>query len=185
MLNSSMPLLMILNSSVYKGPQEGSMEADKIDALPGQPAEVDPSAGRALFYYFVESPQNSSTKPLVLWLNGGLGCSSLGYGAMEEIGPSRVNSDGKTLFQNDFAWNNEISSIKLLSNFFITGESYAGHYVPQLASTILSQNKVTNETKINLKGIAIGNAWIDYITGGLGWFDYLWRHALNSDETNA
>ena len=24
-----------------------------------------------LFYYFVESPQNSTTKPLVLWLNGG------------------------------------------------------------------------------------------------------------------
>lgn len=70
-------------SSVYVGSQDGSMEADKIDALPGQPAEgvdfnqyggyvtVDPNAGRALFYYFVESPQNSSTKPLVLWLNGG------------------------------------------------------------------------------------------------------------------
>jgi carboxypeptidase C (cathepsin A) len=24
-----------------------------------------------LFYYFVEAPQNSATKPLVLWLNGG------------------------------------------------------------------------------------------------------------------
>lgn len=58
------------------------MEADKIEALPGQPqgvdfdqyagyVTVDPEAGRALFYYFVESPLISSTNPLVLWLNGG------------------------------------------------------------------------------------------------------------------
>lgn len=60
-----------------------SMEADKVKALPGQPQEgvdfdqyagyvtVDAKAGRALFYYFVESPHNSSTNPLVLWLTGG------------------------------------------------------------------------------------------------------------------
>ncbi|KAF9622653.1 hypothetical protein IFM89_032574, partial [Coptis chinensis] len=94
-----------------------SKEADKIETLPGQPegvdfdqysgyVTVDPKAGRALFYYFVESPQNSSTNPLVLWLNGGPGSSSLGYGAMEELGPFRVNSDGKTLYRNDYAWNN-------------------------------------------------------------------------------
>nr|GMC52329.1 serine carboxypeptidase II-3-like [Ipomoea batatas] len=55
--------------------QEGSMEADKIDALPGQPAgvkfnqysgyvTVDRKAGRSLFYYFAESPHNSSINPL-------------------------------------------------------------------------------------------------------------------------
>lgn len=69
-------------SSVWIGHQQGLMESDKIDTLPGQPqgvdfdqyagyVTVDPKAGRALFYYFVESPQNSSTNPLVLWLNGG------------------------------------------------------------------------------------------------------------------
>lgn len=71
-------------SPVYIEPQQdGSMQLDKINALPGQPSginfdqyagyvTVDPKAGRALFYYFVESPQNSSTNPLVLWLNGGI-----------------------------------------------------------------------------------------------------------------
>ena len=69
-------------SPVYIGPQDGLKEADKIDALPGQPQgvdfdqyagyiTVDPNAGRELFYYFVESPQNSTTNPLVLCLNGG------------------------------------------------------------------------------------------------------------------
>lgn len=69
-------------SPEYIGPQDGLMQADKIDSLPGQAGgvdfdqyagyvTVDPKAGRALFYYFVESSLNSATKPLVLWLNGG------------------------------------------------------------------------------------------------------------------
>lgn len=68
-------------SPVYIGPQDGLMLDDKIESLPGQPevdfdqyagyVTVDPQAGRALFYYFVESPVDSATKPLVLWLNGG------------------------------------------------------------------------------------------------------------------
>ncbi|CAI9100223.1 OLC1v1037173C1 [Oldenlandia corymbosa var. corymbosa] len=43
--------------------------------------------------------------PLLLWLHGGPGCSSLGNGAFEELGPFRVGSEGKTLFKNEFAWN--------------------------------------------------------------------------------
>ncbi|MFS7967955.1 putative carboxypeptidase D [Helianthus anomalus] len=67
---------------VYIAPQDGLAQLDKILALPGQPegvnfnqysgyVTVNANAGRALFYYFVESPADSSTKPLVLWLNGG------------------------------------------------------------------------------------------------------------------
>lgn len=52
------------------------------NGLPGQPDRVNfnqfageitvnESSGRALFYYFVESSNVSSTKPLILWLNGG------------------------------------------------------------------------------------------------------------------
>lgn len=40
-------------------------------------------------------------------------------------------------------------------DFYITGESYAGHYVPQLAYTIIVNNKLHQQTIINLKGIAV------------------------------
>ena len=40
-------------------------------------------------------------------------------------------------------------------HFFISGESYAGHYAPQLALYILSRNKNTTQTVINLKGISV------------------------------
>jgi serine carboxypeptidase-like clade 2 len=98
-------------------PPPGTREADKIAALPGQPPRVNfdqysgyvtvsEEHGRALFYYFVESPYETASKPLVLWLNGGPGCSSLGAGAFQELGPFRVNPDGKTLSRNMHAWNN-------------------------------------------------------------------------------
>ncbi|KAK7393094.1 hypothetical protein VNO78_21547 [Psophocarpus tetragonolobus] len=226
------------HSSAYVAPQEGLRQGDKIVALPGQPygvnfdqysgyVTVDPNAGRALFYYFVESPYSPSTKPLILWVNGGPGCSSLGYGAFEELGPFRINSDGKTLYHNKYAWN-QVANVLFLESpagvgfsysntssdydhsgdkstakdayvflinwlerfpeyktrdFYITGESYAGHYVPQLAYTILVNNKFSHQN-INLKGIAIGNAWIDDVTSLKGIFDYAWTHALISDQTH-
>lgn len=44
------------------------------------------------------------------------------------------------------------------NDFFVAGESYAGKYVPALAYTILNQ-----QSKINLKGISIGNGMSDPI----------------------
>ncbi|XP_055814445.1 serine carboxypeptidase-like 40 [Solanum dulcamara] len=217
-------------------PQEGSKEKDWIKKLPGQPqvkfqqyggyVTVNESAGRALYYYFTEA-ENSKSLPLLLWLNGGPGCSSMAYGAMEELGPFRVNSDGKTLHTNHYAWNHAANVLFLESpagvgfsytntssdlnttgdsrtandnvvfllnwlerfpeyknrDFYISGESYAGHYVPQLAQAILQYNKLANKTLINLKGIIIGNAVINDDTDNTGRYEYYASHALISDET--
>ncbi|XP_075076926.1 serine carboxypeptidase-like 40 [Nicotiana tabacum] len=178
---------------------------DWIKKLPGQPpikfqqyggyVTVNESAGRALYYYFTEA-ENSKSLPLLLWLNGGPGCSSIAFGAMEELGPFRVHSDGKTLYSNRYAWNLTANVLFLESpagvgfsytntssdfnstgdkkttndyvvfllnwlerfpeyknrDFYISGESYASHYVPQLAHAILHLNKRANKTLINLKG---------------------------------
>ncbi|BAT73769.1 hypothetical protein VIGAN_01130000 [Vigna angularis var. angularis] len=58
---------------------------------------------------------NPEEKPLVLWLNGGPGCSSVGYGATQEIGPFLVDSDGHGLKFNNFSWNREASMLFLES----------------------------------------------------------------------
>ncbi|KAL3000323.1 hypothetical protein AAZX31_09G206900 [Glycine max] len=216
--------------------QEGLKEKDRIESLPGQPpvsfshyggyVTVDKEAGRAFYYYFVEAQRSKQTLPLLLWLNGGPGCSSLGYGAMQELGPFRVNSDGKTLHRNIFSWNKVANVLFLESpagvgfsysnkskdydtngdkktaadnylflvnwlerypeykerDFYIAGESYAGHYVPQFAHTILYHNKKANKKIINLKGILIGNAVINEETDSDGLYDYLASHAIISDK---
>lgn len=66
---------------------------------------MDEEAGRALFYVFVESTHAPASDPVVLWLNGGPGCSSLGGGFLAELGPFYPTPGGQKLIPNKFAWN--------------------------------------------------------------------------------
>jgi cathepsin A (carboxypeptidase C)/serine carboxypeptidase-like clade 2 len=86
--------------------------ANQITDLPGVPAgtnfkmfsgHIQVAAGRALFYWFVESQSSPEHDPLVLWTNGGPGCSGLA-GFMTEQGPFRPTADGK-LDANPHSWN--------------------------------------------------------------------------------
>ncbi|CAI0411496.1 unnamed protein product [Linum tenue] len=63
-------------------------------------------------------------------------------------------------------------------DLFITGESYAGHYVPQLAQLILE-----SRSNLSFKGIAIGNPLLEFDTDFNGQGDYYWSHGLISDQT--
>ncbi|KAL6337649.1 hypothetical protein AAG906_037242 [Vitis piasezkii] len=65
------------------------------------------------------------------------------------------------------------------SELFIAGESYAGHYVPQLAQLIV-QSKV----KFNLKGVAVNrNPLLEFNTDFNSRAEYMWSHGLISDIT--
>ncbi|MGO8536014.1 hypothetical protein ACC756_37815, partial [Rhizobium ruizarguesonis] len=48
---------------------------------------------------------NLICKSQLIWYGAGPGCSSLGYGALQELGPFRVNRDNRTLSRNKHAWN--------------------------------------------------------------------------------
>ncbi|KAF6982571.1 hypothetical protein CFC21_000951 [Triticum aestivum] len=207
--------------------------ADRIARLPGQPAvdfdmysgyiTVDEGAGRALFYLLQEAPEDVQPAPLVLWLNGGPGCSSVAYGASEELGAFRVTPRGAGLVLNEHRWNkvanvlfldspagvgfsytNTTSDIytsgdnrtahdsyaflaKWLERFphykyrdvYIAGESYAGHYVPELSQLVHR----TSNPAINFKGFMVGNGLIDDYHDYVGTFEFWWNHGLVSDDT--
>uniref|UniRef100_A0A0D3HMD6 Serine carboxypeptidase-like 45 n=1 Tax=Oryza barthii TaxID=65489 RepID=A0A0D3HMD6_9ORYZ len=175
---------------------------DRIERLPGQPevsfgqyagyVGVDDKGQRALFYYFVEAELDPATKPLVLWLNGGPGCSSLGVGAFSENGPFRPS--GQVLVKNEYSWNKEANVIYLETPAGV-GYSYSadaayyqgvddkmtGHYIPQLADVMVEFNK---KNKIfNLKGIALGNPVLEFTTDFNSRAEYFWSHGLISDST--
>lgn len=118
---------------ISHGSYNAEQERDRITQLPGQPKNVDfaqysgyvtvdKQAGRALFYWLTETPTSRvpKSRPLVLWLNGGPGCSSIAYGAAEEIGPFHIKPDGRTLYLNPYAWN-KCMSVWLFSflNLFV------------------------------------------------------------------
>ncbi|KAL2618284.1 hypothetical protein AAZV13_08G237100 [Glycine max] len=173
----------------------------RITRLPGQPhvqfhqfsgyVTVDDKNQRALFFYFAEAEKDALSKPLVLWLNGGPGCSSLGVGAFSENGPFRPK--GKGLVRNQFSWNRARDNLVFLQSWFIkfpeyrnrslfiVGESYAGHYVPQLAELMLQFNK--KEKLFNLKGIALGNPVLEFATDFNSRAEFFWSHGLISDTT--
>ncbi|KAM3762247.1 hypothetical protein ACB098_01G329900 [Castanea mollissima] len=212
-------------------------ELDRISALPGQPpvtfsqfsgyVTVNEQHGRALFYWLTEATSFPEKKPLVLWLNGGPGASSVAYGASVEIGPFRINSSGSSLYLNEYSWNREANLLFLESpvgvgfsytntssnlkdsgdkrtaedalvflirwmsrfpqykhrEFYIAGESYAGHYVPQLAEKIVEYNKALLQPIFNLKGFIVGNALIDEYYDFIGKIIYWWSHSMISDTS--
>ena len=159
--------------------------------------------GNELFYIFTPSQSDTAaTDPVLLWLNGGPGCSSLS-GFLDEHGCviSELYSD--KLEVNKYSWNlnanviyiespagvgyrkstdtkqpwtddktakslvealkNFFSDFKEYSNndFYISGESYAGVYIPFAAMEILKNGG--DLIKI-FKGVLIGNGLTDFET---------------------
>lgn len=150
------------------------------------------------FWFFKQSSPEWKSKPVILWLQGGPGCSSI-FGLFVENGPFTIKNGN--LKEAKFPWtrnynvlyiDNPIGSGYSFSNdyyvtteeeigkhlyesliqffqlfpevkdnkFFITGESYAGKYIPTLAYEIHKQNPSAS-VPINLKGLFIGNGYTD------------------------
>ena len=155
-----------------------------------------------LFYWFHEATAQAASKPVVLWLNGGPGCSSLG-GMFTELGPLVVGMDGNVTF-NPYSWN-KLANVLFLEQpagvgfsypnlpandsttaedtyhallaffamhpeltgrpFYVMGESYGGHYVPNTVAAIEAGNAAlpaASPKKINLVGFAVGNGYTDW-----------------------
>ncbi|KAL0356910.1 UNVERIFIED_CONTAM: Serine carboxypeptidase-like 18 [Sesamum calycinum] len=81
-----------------------------------------------LFYYFIQSENDPERDPLILWLDGGPGCSSLS-GLVYEIGPLAFDIEGfdgslPSFTLNPYSWT-KIANIIFLDYPVGTGFSYA------------------------------------------------------------
>ncbi|KAK1901444.1 Lysosomal protective protein [Dissostichus eleginoides] len=95
-----------------------------------------PAADETVFR-LVESQKDPSSDPLVLWLNGGPGCSSLD-GLLTEHGPYLIQDDGATLQYNPYSWN-KIANVLYLESPAGVGFSYSD-----------DKNYVTNDTEVSM-----------------------------------
>ncbi|KAF4317352.1 hypothetical protein G195_009309 [Phytophthora kernoviae 00238/432] len=127
------------------------------------------------FFWYFEARNQPETAPLVLWLTGGPGGSSM-LALLTENGPCHPTNVGFSYGPDarDADDNEDNVGVNIywflqeflkrhpeLHNreFFISGESYGGHYVPVAAHFITEQNrhKPKSARHINLQGISIGN----------------------------
>lgn len=160
---------------------------------------VNETTSSNLFFWFFPSANNYAEDPVLLWLQGGPGGSSL-FGLFTENGPFLVNNNG-TVSLREYSWHKNHSILYIdqpvgtgfsftsgpfltdqeqiadhlysgliqfftlfpelqKNGFFISGESYAGKYIPSLGSKIHHNNQNAS-LKINLQGLLIGNGLTD------------------------
>lgn len=224
-------LLLVVSASGAADTKATTLDHDAhlVTNLPG----LDPAAAtfkhyaghlelatrEKLFYWYTESQESPETAPIVLWLNGGPGCSSLG-GFFTENGPFVVNAD-LSVRLNRHAWNRKANVVWLESpagvgfsgpvqdasyynddvvaakareflgrffatypelqgrKFYITGESYAGMYIPYLVDLLVREPL----EHVAFAGFAIGNAYTDNQIDNSAYVDYLYSHGMISLES--
>ena len=216
-------MLSVLALCALSAPSEDSVTSLPGFGIPPQPqwsgflpsGENVATGGEAtLHYWFAQSSRSDAANaPVVLWLNGGPGSSSI-LGMLQEHGPLLINSTGG-LMENPYAWTQLVNLLILESPagvgysyceasltgggcentdnttaaaargalqhffdvkfpelkenpFFITGESYAGVYVPTLSREILD-----NAPEINIQGMAVDDPCTDNVAQADS-MDMLW-----------
>ena len=191
----------------YDSSQEDPEPTDSKDTDPIDYENIieDYTDNFKLYFLMAESRSEPDKDPLIIWLQGGPGCSSM-LGLYTENGPYNFKFDKDhvkdpfELVKNKLSWNNAANVMYVdqpigtgfsftdswsafrmtedqvaedfyifIHNFllkypkfqgreiFLTGESYAGHYIPVIARTL----QLKDDPWINLAGLAIGNGWVD------------------------
>jgi len=188
-----------------------------------------PETTKKIHYLFFEAQNNDPDAPLLIWFNGGPGCSSM-LGFMQENGPFKMESGGSKFHESAFAWNTEANVLYIEqpagvgysycdtvadctfddhrsgkdnltavlefyerypqfkeNELYISGESYAGVYVPYLAHYIVKHNEENAEDadafKPNLKGFAVGNGVTNWKYDTTAAFvDMSYWHSMMSEE---
>ena len=228
LLSNALLLLILINISSQ------TAENDIVKSLPDYSYKgrlysgyLQAGSVKYFHYMFNLAHEDNEHKPLVVWFNGGPGCSSLD-GWSSEHGPMQLDEKGNYTI-NEYSWhkaanmlyiespggvgfsyidskldyeleiNDDIAAKDNLNalldffkkfpsfkgrDFYISGESYAGIYVPTLANQVILYNKgVSESNKINLKGILVGNGVADWnydVT--IAMLDFAFTHHLTSYE---
>lgn len=211
-------LIFLFAASALAAPKEDLIESLPSFGAPPTPqysGYLDGTAGCdtvtngpfcKIHYWFAQAEgdeADASNKPVILWLNGGPGSSSI-LGFLQENGPLLMNATGG-LMENPWSWTKVANLFVIESpvgvgysycanqakgqtcvntdkftastaraalvdffqnkfpelaqnDFFITGESYAGVYIPTLAKELLEF-----APHINLVGLAVGGEQYRYV----------------------
>ncbi|EJU06202.1 alpha/beta-hydrolase [Dacryopinax primogenitus] len=235
-------VLFLLVDIAYAAPAPGSAASFYVPSLPG--LRQDPNhplhiyAGHLpstvptgppsndiqphLYFLMLKNRRVADKERVIIWFNGGPGCSSFD-GAMMEVGPWRVDGQGGLKLLTSGGWEeyatiiyldqpvgtgfsytstdqyvHELGEaanqvIRFMRNFYdvfpelefmdtwIAGESFAGQYIPYFADAFLK----TTLIKAQLKGITIGNGWIDGRTQYPAYYEFAVKNKMIKPDNEA
>jgi len=122
------------------------------------------------------NPYSWNTFSNILYVDQPVGTGfSYGEGVLDyDINEDQIARDMYEFMQNFFKQYPQYSKLP----FYITGESYAGHYIPAISYKIYEENKKGEQPQINLKGLAIGNGWVDPYAQYAGYRDFAIQHGF-------
>ncbi|KAM4704652.1 putative serine carboxypeptidase CPVL [Rhinophrynus dorsalis] len=225
-----MPLF--LTPYLESGKIDEARELSLVGKLPGANVKsyagyltVNKTYNSNLFFWFFPAQVSPEDAPVLLWLQGGPGGTSM-FGLFVEHGPYVVN-ENLTLSYRNFTWAHKYSMLYIdnpvgtgfsftdddrgfavdqddvgrdlysaltqffqifseyqKNEFYATGESYAGKYVPAIGYYIHTRNP-TAKVKINFKGIAIGDGLCDPEMMLGGYADFLYQTGMVDENQQA
>lgn len=217
---------LFLTPYLQKGQPQIAHQLSQVTSLPSWSKKsysgfitVNETTQSNLFFWFFPSQTDPVNAPVLMWLQGGPGGSSL-FGLFVEHGPFYVNKDTQLVPRN-ITWNEKYSMLyvdnpagtgfsftkadegyatteddvardlySLLEQFFqiypeyqpndfyVTGESYAGKYVPAISYKIHVENQGSPKVRINFKGMAIGDGLCDPVTMMPQYADFMYNLGL-------
>lgn len=216
---------LFLTPYIEQGKIEEAKKLSLVGPLPGANVKsysgyltVNKNYNSNLFFWFFPAQVKPETAPVLLWLQGGPGGTSM-FGLFVEHGPYFVHQN-LTLGYREIPWTSRYSVLYIdnpvgtgwsftdddkgyatnqddvgrdlysaliqffqifsefhSNDFYATGESYAGKYVPAIGYYI-HKNNPSAEVKINFKGVAIGDGLCDPELMLGGYADFLYQTGL-------
>ena len=211
--------LLAIAALGYLAGVQAAPDADRVPTLPNMTLSSKYYAGyidikdtsKKIHYIFVESQNDPTKDPVVLWTNGGPGCASLGA-FLQEHGPWVIDDGATEFHENEYSWNKNASviyidqpagvgysycdttvtpdecsfddltssedNLKVIlgwfekfpeykgNDFYVSGESYGGIYVPYMLWQVDKHNNnpsTANDDKVNMKGIMVGNGVTNWV----------------------
>nr|XP_028606665.1 probable serine carboxypeptidase CPVL [Podarcis muralis]XP_028606666.1 probable serine carboxypeptidase CPVL [Podarcis muralis]XP_028606667.1 probable serine carboxypeptidase CPVL [Podarcis muralis]XP_028606668.1 probable serine carboxypeptidase CPVL [Podarcis muralis] len=223
---------LFLTPYIESGKTEEGRQLSLVGHLPGPNVKsysgyltVNKTHNSNLFFWFFPAQVQPEKAPILLWLQGGPGGTSM-FGLFVEHGPYVVNKN-LTLSERKFPWTSKFSMLYIdnpvgtgfsftdddagyaaneddvgrdlysaliqffqlfpdyqKNDFYATGESYAGKYVPAIGYYIHMRNP-TAKIKINFKGVAIGDGLCDPELMFGGYAELLYQIGLLDEKQKA
>ncbi|KAL7750470.1 Cell death protease [Sorochytrium milnesiophthora] len=152
--------------------------------------QIDQQHNTNIFFWLVKQQEKVSKRDktvglfLVIWLNGGPGCSSI-EGLLMENGPITVDENGKATL-NPYSWHRH-ANVLYVDQPVGTGFSFTKG---QLVKTQTEARAGFHSTELThaqwrLSGLVIGNGWIDPATQYPSYLDFAKARGVIGGEQQA